>query len=1143
MTDPLTETKRAQRFAADPRRSAFVSANAGSGKTRVLTNRVARLLLDGADPSTILCITFTKAAAAEMAGRLFALLGDWALLGDSTLAAALADLDGSGRIADAAELARARRLFAQALETPGGLKIQTIHSFCETVLRRFPLEAGVPPGFAVIEELEAASLKSECVADAAAAADGRVAAAFTRLLERRSASALRALLEQCLGERRKFGRAMEAGWEAAAAEARDALGADADPETIVDGFLSGLSHERLAAACAALEKSGGNPQRHCAPLLRAYLNAEDRDRRFDALKHLFFNSHDAPRESFGTKATQAIDPTTEPFLKNLQRQFLPVFDRFCAAQAAADTQALYLVLERCFAFYAHAKAARAVLDFDDLIERTGRLFESQGGAAWVLYKLDQGLAHILLDEAQDTGPEAWNVIERPLAEFFAGLGAHHAPRTFFAVGDRKQSIYSFQGADAALFSEKEAALGKKIAAAQDFASVPLDASFRSTAPILRFVDALFAPREVAENVSDRFPLRHVCTRLGEAGLVELWPLVERPEKPPLVPWTAPLDCIPADSALKKLAAEVARTIAGWIRRGETLESQGRAVRPGDVMILVQNRGPLFLEMIGALGREGVPVAGADRFRLIEDQGVLDLLSYARAALFEGDDLALAETLKSPFFDFDEENLFDLAAGRADPRLWRALGSRRDERPEWRRAFEEIAEARRVGRAEGGVAFFAHVLETGAPSGWRRLMRRLGEPCREPIEEFLRQAHDFERRKPRSLRLFVSAIERSQAEVSREASEAGETVRVMTVHKAKGLEAEIVFLLDAHRHPPLSNGCDLAAVDGADGRQHPVLAAGDARRAGAVAAAIETAKRRARDEYRRQLYVAATRARDRLYICGHQIGRSGDPNSKAPADRSWHALAVDAFAALASETVPAGQRFGRPALRLACPQMSAPRRADRRTAAVFAEAIASLSHPPPPETRAPIRSPSALSAPTDAAYSPARGGDAYRRGRLLHLLLQQLPDIAPSDRRAAAARMLERHARDLDADARRALVEEAMRVLEHPDMAPAFAPGSLAEVGVAGRPRGSNMALSGRIDRLAICDDRILIVDYKTNRPPPQRVEDTPLAYLAQMAAYRGLLQEVYPERRIAAALLWTFDCRLMMLPDEALDRAHSLTLA
>ncbi len=1148
--DYIQETTRAQRRAADPAVSTFVSANAGAGKTRVLTNRVARLLLADANPSTILCITFTKAAAAEMSDRLFALLGEWALASDAGLQKALGDLDGDLRPRSAAELARGRRLFARALETPGGLKIQTIHSFSESILRRFPLEAGIAPGFTVIEEIEAAKLLSACIDCVAADPDPAIDRAFARLLAQRTGTTLRDLLESCVGQRRKFARAISGGWGEAGDEIAAALGATGDEsvDRLVDR-IAAFDLDRLEALLLA----GTSTTITAAAAIQKFRVAASAEEKFNAITPVFLTTEMRPRKKVLAASAAHSAPEFVVRIEELQAEIAADLDRIRAGAAVADTRALYVILEHCFDEFRRAKSARAALDFDDLIETAGALLTADRGAAWVLYKLDKGLQHILLDEAQDTGPDAWRVIEAPLREFFSGAGAAEKNRTFFAVGDQKQSIYSFQGADAALFNEKETEIGKRISAAGAYHFQPLLASFRTTAPILNFVDALFRPDEVIDNVSVERPLRHYCTREGHAGLVELWPLTPRAASETPDPWDAPLDAALPDSPAKNLAAEISGLIASWLKDGEPLASQDRPIEAGDIMILVQSRGKrsrnaLFTEMIRALSIANVPVAGADKMKLIEDQGVLDLVSFARAVLFDGDDLSLAETLKSPFFGLDDETLYDLAADRIGS-LSAALEARRGEREEWDRAAAGIAQAREIALSEGAAAFFTHCLETGSPSGWRRVAGRLGRPTREPIEEFLRQAHEFEMRHPRSLRLFLDAMQKSGAEISREATEAGTSVRVMTAHKAKGLEADVVFLLDAHRLPLTGKGGDLVALEIAGGDEAPVLAVGDARANTALSSAQERMKRLKRDEYRRLLYVAATRARDRLYICGLADGRRTDPHKAPLAEKSWHALAEDAFDRLNDRVEDAGDRFGGRARRIRSGQLvpPSPSRAPRAAPNLpCTEKI--LERPAPAESRQRRVSPSQLVDHDEqgpSAYSPIENESRFLRGRVLHRLLELLPAVEQRRQRGVADRLLAAYSQDFSQAERKAMREETMRVIEDSQFAEVFGPASLAEAAIGGRlkrERG-DLLLSGQIDRLAVFSDRVLVVDFKTNRPPPRRVEDVPRAYLVQMAAYRALLQEVYPGRKIFSALLWTYDARLMPLSDAVLDSAQLLTLA
>lgn len=1153
----LEATIASQRKAADPGNSAFVSANAGSGKTRVLTDRVARLLLAGAPPQKILCITFTRAAAAEMATRLFRMLGEWALAEDAKLNAALNELRGAkGAEHSADELARARRLFARALETPGGLKIQTIHSFCENVLKRFPLEAGTAPGFSVIEDGDARSLAEEAVTRALASGD--TAPATARLAAAFAPDRLQPLLVEGAVSRLKLMRALESagGWEALADEVARRLKTEtnADPAALKRAAVDLVSPLKMQYVRAVFAQGMATAGKLAAGPVSDYLAATSCEEKFAALCAVFFDSKGGLRSKFGDAQTRKVDISAEDYLMEAGARFACTVDRLRAAIACQDSVAYLTVIRAIWSAYDAMKAARAMLDYDDLIARTRNLFAAKESAAWVLYKLDLGLDHILLDEAQDTSPAQWAVIEGPLGEFFAGEGARMEGRTFFAVGDQKQSIYSFQGADASLFKEKREDLGKRIEAAMaPLVAEPLTLSFRTTAPVLEFVDALFAPDAAREGLwEDR--LSHGVYRRGAAGLVEIWPLTPRPEKLEENPWDAPLDSAPPNNPVHTLAESVAGAIAGWLASGEELESAGRPVRPGDIMILVQSRGPLFHEAIKALGRAGVAVAGADRLKLLEDAAVDDILAYARTVLLDTDDLSLAEVLKSPFFGFDDDDLIALAPGR-EGSLWRALNARAGEQARWATAVEAIGDARKTALRDGAYAFLVHILESGAPSGRARLYARLGEAARETIDELLRQALDYELKAPCSLQGFLVRLAKHAGEIKRELDQTSGAVRVMTAHGAKGLEAPVVFLLDAHRPPNIRKVgplLDLADDDAAA----PAIAgafavsAGAGEECAALKAARERAKRLQYEEYRRLLYVAATRAKDRLYICGLELGNQKDPGSKAVAERTWHALSLDAFDRLENaETAPHPAWPGE-IRRLACTQTGEIDKENERTPTGAAPPPDWLKTPAAPEEAPRRLAPSALADEAEAtsepaALSPARPYAPFLRGRTLHRLLELLPALDPALRAGAADRLLARLAAEVGAEERAAWREEALAVLAEPQFAPVFSPASRAEAAIAGAPKGARagIVISGQIDRLAVTDRQVLVVDYKTNRPPPHRPEDIAPAYIAQLAAYRALLQEIYPGHQIKTALLWTYEARLTAIPDALLDHAFARHLA
>ncbi len=1171
---PLEQASLNQLLAAEPARSAFVMANAGSGKTRVLTNRVARLLLANTSPGKILCITFTKAAAAEMAERLFEVLGAWALADDEALIEALNELEGdAAQKRDADALNKVRRLFVRALETPGGLKIQTIHAFCEQVLRRFPLEAGAPPGFAIIEDSQARQLRDAALDGVALRAgdDAAIASAFTRLARGYNETSLRELLHNGAMKRLGFDAALnrfgglDGVLRACAAEL------DIDPqateEVLQAEFLGQLDKRELERAYTALEASGGKPKTYAAPPIKVYLAASSLDQQWAAMFSLFLTADGVKlRKHLATNATDKIDAWVKPYLLDLQQRFATQLAQLKALTIYHDTAAYLRLLSALIDAYAEMKSARAALDFDDLIKRTQHLLETADGA-WVMYKLDQGIDHILVDEAQDTSPAQWAIIEALLNEIKSGGGAGSAARSFFAVGDMKQSIYSFQGADAELFEEKEASLGKALEAVGAYGNFDLQVSFRSTAPVLEFVDALFAADGAADGLGQRGVPAHGLKRAGEAGLVELWPLTPRPDTPKPNPWDAPVDTPAASAPVKVLSRKIATTIKDWLG-AEPLESQARKIAPGDIMILVQSRGPLFEEVIRQLAQAGVRVAGADRLKLVEDPAVEDLLSFAKFALLSSDDLSLAEVLKSPLYGFDDDaDLFPLAHPRGPSQsLWSALKERAGERAKWREAADEIGAARARGLREGPYAFFTHILDAATPSGRRRFYTRLSEASRDAIDELLRQALNYENAHPRSLQGFVDWFTDNAGEIKREMERSNDAVRVMTVHGAKGLQSKIVFLLDAHRGPNIRRigpVLDLAR-DSANAPARERLSLLVPNKAGDVATTEEARaeiKRKAYEEYRRQLYVAATRAEDRLYICGVEQGNQKSPGDKPVMEKSWHALAQDAFDRLGNAVHEAGEPFwpdGEDALRrYACAQTAAIKKPDHAAAPPDIASPSWLFAPAKTETAALSLAPSRLADEEEAAAdgvdapavsTPAQSptaSDRYFRGRTLHRLLELLPDVEVGERSAAADRLLARIAPQIDANERARWRDEILTILTDPQFAAVFGPGSRAEVSIAGAPKGARpgLMISGQIDRLVVGADEILVIDYKTNRPPPKDVADASPAYVAQMAAYRALLQEIYPAHKIKSALLWTFEARLMALPDAMLDHAFARSLA
>ncbi|HVB17939.1 MAG TPA: double-strand break repair helicase AddA [Stellaceae bacterium] len=1138
-----------QRKALHPGKSVWVAASAGTGKTKVLTDRMLALMLDGTDPARLLCLTFTRAAAAEMANRLNARLARWTTLESGRLAQELVEL--TGHYPQEYEVARARQLFAQILEVPGGIKIATIHAFCQSLLRRFPLEAGVPPEFAVIDERNAREALTEAaeavIVAARAGTEPGLAEALAVVVQYAPEERFVELMTALADGRGKLRAAFAGGAEALRRRLCAALSVAeaATEDTLIAAFCAAGSGDEsgLREAAAALAAGSSNDRERGAIVARWGACPAQRRELLDPYIAAFLTNEGETRRTLITKGAAAKALPADPcgVLAAEATRIRRLQDDRAAVAMVGATVALIRLGDTLLRTYGDRKALHGVLDYDDLVLHALELLRRPGVAPWVLFKLDGGLDHILIDEAQDTNPEQWDIVAALAEEFFAGDGAVRRPRTVFAVGDAKQSIYSFQRADPRDFTRMRQHFETRITAArQGWTVVPLDISFRAAEPLLAAVDAIFRHERAADGVAlDGAAIRHVAARTGQAGIVELWPAVLPEPDPPLAPTGGAMPVPEPAEAPLRLARAIAATIAHWLATGERLEPRGRALRPGDVMVLVRRRNAFVRHLLRALKQRGVPVAGADRLMLAEEMAVRDLVALGRFLLLPEDDLTLATVLKGPLFELSEEDLFRLAYRRGGESLWSRLRRFASEDLAMRAAFDRLREL--LARADFVPPFELYAAILGAGGGRRAMLDRLGPEAADPIEEFLALALVYEREHVPSLQGFLQWLVAGDIEVKRDFGERlRDEVRILTVHGAKGLEAPVVFLPDTMQLPE-----QRVSLLWSDPEKLPLW-----RPRADLAAPFYVAERdklRARQlqEYRRLLYVGVTRAQDRLYICGWQTRKAG---REAP---SWHALCHagwhDLAAPFAFDTRPLiGERDGwcGEGLRLSSAQTAPPSR----------EPVPSGLHPlgklpdwtlvPPPREPSPPKPllPSRPSEPEPATLSPlaTAGRDRFKRGLLVHRLLQSLPDLPGADREAAARRYLALPLHGLDVAEQAELCAETLAVLREPGFAELWGPDAQAEVPVVGLIPGSSPgsahALSGQIDRLVVTPERVLVVDFKTVRPPPASEDAVPALYLQQLATYYAAISRIYPDRRIECALLWTAGPRLMPISPGLLAR-------
>ncbi|OOY08950.1 double-strand break repair helicase AddA [Thioclava sp. F36-7] len=1110
-----------QHQASQPDSSVWLAANAGSGKTKVLTDRVARMLLAGTEPQRILCLTYTKAAAAEMQNRLLGLLGGWAMMDEAKLREKLRAL-GADEALSAEDLAKARRLFAKAIETPGGLKIQTIHAFCAELLRRFPLEAKVSPGFSEMDDRAGELMREDILEEIATGPDCERLDALLGVYSGEDLTALAADIS-----RNRVGFAGDLGFA-------DLLGAyDLPRDMTEEALLSQVfatGDFRMVQDLVPILAGGKDTDKK---LSRVFASIDDLD--LSALKELEGKLLNKSGKNEGGPKVGSVP--TKDIREGPAAEYMDAFNDLMERIADARPRRLaFVAAKRAHALHRFAqvflprldayKAARGWLDFDDLIDRAAALLDEPSVAQWVLFRLDGGIDHILVDEAQDTSPRQWRVIERIAEEFTSGEGAHKGERTLFVVGDRKQSIYSFQGADLQQFEEMRAHFARKFAdIGRALSPLELEHSFRSSAAVLRSVDLAFA--RGAEQGLGGAP-SHIAFHEALPGRVDLWPAIESVKTEDEDDWESPVDLTSAESAISQLSRMIAAEISAMISQGVQIpdhEAPGgaRPVHEGDFLILVRRRSELFSEIIRACKSIGLAVAGADRLKLGAELAVRDIRSLLSFLATPEDDLSLAEALRSPLLNWSEQELYQLAQPRKGY-LWEAL-RRGEMRPDTQEMLKDLRDNSDFLRP---FELIERLLTRHG--GRERLLARLGPEAEDGIDELISQALAFERNEVPSLTGFLGWLDADDVQVKRQLDGAGRAIRVMTVHGSKGLEAPIVILPDTAKKKEPNPPKILRLDNGVAGLRQP---APDAPEAQLSAAGKETTARA--EEAQRLLYVAMTRAEKWLIVAA--AGEVGE------GDETWYSRMKSGLEAAGTEDVTG---LSNPLQELgAFPRHATGAWPVNAVAPAAALEVTRLDLPAWSLTpAAAVEPPPRPLSPSDLGGAKALFGDGemmdedevLRHGRNLHRLLEHLPE-RPRDRWKGLAELLLSEGEDaLLPGEIEPVLAEATRVLEAPGMAAWLGPDCLAEVEItAALEEFGGQRIHGFIDRLRIDAEGVHILDYKSNRIVPASPDRVPEGIVRQMAAYRAALRQIHPGRSITCAILWTQDGTIMPLADAQLD--------
>ena len=1148
--------------ASNPSSSAWVSANAGSGKTYVLAQRVIRLLLSDVAPSKILCLTFTKAAAAEMSNRVFSQLSNWSGLDDAKLAA---ELRKSGEHQpDTKKLKTARLLFTRALESPGGLKIQTIHAFCEALLHQFTLEANTSGHFEVMSDYQQSALLKDARQTVLATCqdDLNLRNALAIAMNFASDNAIEKGLNAIINDRQKF-----ADWinyydldlDQAIASLGEFIGVDADQSEneIATDFLSKLPISDAVLIEIAHVARNFPDMTECqrvANLIKKYEAAKAPAQRFSLRVNLYQTKSLTFRvKSPGIKLLYNEMPDIKEMLDDEFEVIKALHNHYLNWKMLNASRGLFKLADAMLQSYGDKKRASGILDFDDLVSRTANLLARSDVRQWVQFKLDQGIDHVLVDEAQDTSPLQWKIINAIIEEFFAGQSVSSSNRTVFAVGDQKQSIYSFQGAEPEMFSKQKRRLNKKADGANlAFEDIKLPISFRSTRDVLSAVDKIFADPANAKGLQrDDEVIIHEPVRQSDPGEVLIWPQIQQQKNIPQQDWLAPLDFVSEDHPTLQLARRIATTIKGWIDNGEMLPGKGRKIIYGDIFILVRTRDAFASAITRQLKQSGLKIAGADRLNLAAHIAVEDLLSLGKWALFPADDLALAEVLKSPLFLFDEEDLFSICINRGKNTLWQNLCSISDETNSalYHDTVLALAELKSLAATLPPFEFYSEILSTF--SGRKKFKARLGSEVDDVLDAFLQEALTHSTKAEAKLQNFIHTLETAAPDIKREIDLQKDEIRVMTLHSAKGLEAPIVFLVDPgsaafnSRHRP-----PLVTIQNESDPYPAFLWQPTKNDASQLTQKFNVQfQEKAEEEYRRLLYVGMTRAEDKLIICGYS-------NQNSATGPNWHQMAKDALIDECEEISTNDQIT---AWRWV-------KKHPRRKQKVLPEAEKSASHepiklppwasktnikenfPPPPlypsiaiNNVAANPNQQENSAPVAIAYND---NFAIQRGNAIHYLLQYLPEISSQNsqtailRRQYSANYLRMTFPHWRIDQQNKIIDEVIAILEDIRFEGLFSDNSRAEVSLTGilDPGGLNYTVNAQIDRIAIFSNKVMIVDYKSDRFVPPNPQDMAAQYLVQLAMYRQLVRQIFTDKQIICAIAWTRIPQLMEISDELLTQ-------
>ncbi len=1063
-----------QQEASNPKNSAWVFASAGSGKTKILTDRVLRLLLEDVSPGKILCLTFTKVAAAEMQQRINAELSEWILCSDEKLTEKLTNM--IGRDPTPIELKKSRTLFVKILDDESKIKAQTIHSFCQSLIKICPFEAGVSPAFEIIEKeregLFLQQAKKEVLKKALEDTDlGNLIKKINTQLNEESFSQL---IGKMLGFKEQINLLKQDffGIENLVDEIFKAFSlskSQSELEIFLD-FLEKLDQEKTSKTLLKLELGTSKINFDIAAKIRNFLTKPTLAN-FENYKSAFFTEKNDARKIHG-KAAEDLEVIN--FLAESREIILNFSNKINSLKIAQNTAALLKIVDAILAHYSLLKKQNALLDYNDLIVETNRMLSNPDYMDWVKLKMDGSFDHILIDESQDTNHQQWNIIKALSEDFFSGESSSNKSRSIFIVGDEKQSIYGFQGADPNISRDIFGFFKNRLG--DNLKKIDLNNSFRSAKKILQAVDEVFADEKRSAAISKISPFSAHKAIRDKVGKVEIWPQLQKSKtekKEKTYEWQIDFDKEKSPTEAEILAEIIAKKIKF---RAESKDTENHA-KYGDFMILLRTRTNGFDEaLVKYFHQYQIPFTSVSNVKFSDNLLIQDLLSAAKFVNLPQDDLNLANLLKSPIFEVLEDDLLEICLKKnADEScIYKALESL----PKFSHLKNDLDELITKSKALNCFEFFYFLLNE--KNRQQKFISEFGLESLTLIDNFLLSVCDFSQNFSPHLQIFLDFVEKINPTISL-SSESQNHVRISTIHSAKGLQAPIVIIPDcAYNLYQLPSFKEEILWTELGETKIPLWCRKRSEENQIVQDQRQIKSKESEDEYLRLLYVAMTRAENELYIGG--FGNSKD-------QKSWYEIIKSSV--LCAEFI-AEEDFLKPI------ELNAPCDAEQNEISQkqTLETLLELPH----------------------TNQQNQIDKSQIKGRLIHKTLEVIGKNH-NEEKAWLAKLAEKIIEKesfLNLEEKKKINHEISQFLTSKEFEKLFCGNVRCEVEVFGEIEGKKTF--GRIDLLVEKENEILIIDYKSDEALPDKA---PQSYLEQLSDYQSLVKCIYPNRKITMGIFWT----------------------